>query len=852
MEQIMEKLVIIDGNSLINRAFYALPNMTNSKGQHVNAVYGFCNILTKLVLEEQADYMAICFDAGKHTFRNDIYAEYKGTRKSMPTELAEQLPLLKDLLKQMNIFTIEEKGIEADDLVGSISKKFNIPTVIVSGDRDLLQLIDPKTEVHLTKKGVTDIDIMTTESLKAKWGLEPYQIVELKALMGDSSDNIPGVLGIGEKTAKQLIIDYHNIDNLYDKLDEIKGKTYEKLISGKTSAYMSKTLATINVNVPINASLENLKYDFPFKKQVYQTFQNYEFHSFLNRYDLFELNVKEDLQKKSSIINIKTFDELNKFNDTLSHQKEFAFYMDKNIHISFDYETEYIINYELTYSLLGLSLDGVLQQLKPFLESEEYKKTCLDTKNIKHILANHNINFVGDNFDVSIASYLVNGGKNGSQKIDYYLSNFSFAEDSIACCLNYAKSEYIKKLTKENMIELYYNLEMPLIDVLFDMEQSGFKIDKMVLEQMTSEYKEKMDNLNQEIITLCGTSFNVNSPKQLSEILFNKLMLPKQRKSGTGVDVLESLRGSHPVIEKILEYRKISKLYTTYLVAFEKMLDDKNLIHTIFNQTLTATGRLSSQEPNLQNIPVRTEEGKVLRKMFVSRFENGKIISADYSQIELRILAHFSMEDALIYAYNHGIDIHAKTASDVFGENIDNISYDERRKAKAVNFGIIYGISEFGLSENLKISPKEAKAYIEQYFKTYPKVKAYMDSNVEKAKQNGYAITLLNRRRKIDELSSSIYFTRQFGERVAMNMPLQGSASDIIKLAMIEVHNKLKQLNLKSKLILQIHDELIIDTFDGEEQIIKSVLKDCMENVVKLNVPLVVDINSGDTWFDAK
>lgn len=848
----MEKLVIIDGNSLINRAFYALPNMTNSCGQHLNAVYGFCNILTKLILEEKPQYLAICFDASKHTFRNDIFEGYKATRKPMPNELAEQLPLLKDLLCKMNIFIIEQKGIEADDLIGSISKKFDLEKIIVSGDRDLLQLIDKNTEVHLTKKGVTEIDQMTEQSLKQKWGLLPYQIIELKALMGDSSDNIPGVAGIGEKTATSLIVEYQNIDNLYANMDKITGKLQQKLMDGKQSAYMSKTLATINTNVPLEVNLEQLKYDFPFKKQVFETLKQFEFKSMINRYDLFESNVKQDYYRQSQINIIDTNSQLNQFINVLSNKTNFTFYMNESIHIAFDDEQEYIIKYEQVDNLLGLSLNSVLYALKPFLENENISKTCLDIKSLKHILSKHNINFVGANFDVSIASYLVGGGKNGSQKIDYYLSTFAFNSDATCCCLMHAKNEYEKLLKQDDMQSLYYSLELPLIDVLFNMEKSGFKVDRQILQTLSQDYKQKMDDLNNQILQLAQVDFNVNSPKQLSDVLFNKLMIPKPKKAGTGVSVLEKLVGVHPIIEKILEYRKISKLYTTYLVSFEKMLDDNDLIHTLFNQTLTSTGRLSSQEPNLQNIPVRTEEGKTLRKMFVSRFLGGKIISADYSQIELRILAHFSMEPALIYAYNHGVDIHAKTASDVFGEDIQNVSSEERRKAKAVNFGIIYGISEFGLSENLKILPREAKKYIEQYFNTYPLVKQYMDANIQFAKQNGYAITLMGRRRKIDELSSHEYFMRQFGERVAMNMPLQGTASDIIKLAMISVEQKLLQSKLKSKLILQIHDELIVDTFPGEEQQVKDILKQCMENIVKLNVPLVVDINAGETWFDAK
>ena len=848
----MEKLVIIDGNSLINRAYYAVQNLMSSKGEKLNAIYGFCNILTKIILDEKAHYMAICFDAAKKTFRNDIYAAYKGTRKSMPEDLAEQLPKLKYLLKKMNIFIIEQVGVEADDLIGSISKKFNVQTVIVSGDRDLLQLIDDSTEVHLTKKGVTETDVMTTSSLKEKLGLEPYQIIELKALMGDSSDNIPGVMGIGEKTATDLIIKYQNIDNLYNNVQELKGKLQQKIIDGKLSAYMSKMLATINTNIPLDINLEQLKYDFPFNQEVFNIFKEYEFNSLLSRQDLFASNFKLEYEKKTKIVLIETYSQMQNFIKILEKNKIFSIYVDNNVHISFDVSTEYIIVNSNDDSLLGLNLKIILSELSPFLADENYKKICLDVKQLKHLLCQKNINLNGAIFDVSIASYLVSGAKNGMQKIYYYLSKFNFNKDSIACCLFYAKTEFENQLMQENMQDLYYNLEMPLIDVLFSMEKDGFKIDRTLLHQMALEYNNKIKNLSLEIQNMCGVEFNVNSPKQLSTVLFEKLLLPKPKKSGTGVNILEKLVGAHPVIEKILEYRKLQKLYSTYLDAFEKMLDENNIIHTIFNQTLTATGRLSSQEPNLQNIPIKTEEGKLLRKIFVPRELNGKIISADYSQIELRILAHYSKEPNLLNAYNHGIDIHTKTASDIMGVEIDKVTLEQRRKAKAVNFGLIYGISEFGLAEQLNITPTEAKDYIEKYFSAYPNVKQYMQNNVEFAKANGYAISLLNRRRRVDEISSSNYFTRQFGERVAMNMPLQGSASDIIKLAMVKVYNKLKELNLKSKLILQIHDELIIDAVQGEEETIKVILKECMENVVKLEVPLEVDINSGSTWFDAK
>lgn len=848
----MDKLVVIDGNSLINRAYYALPLLTNACGEYSNAIYGFCNLLTKVILNEKPKYIAICFDAGKHTFRNDIYADYKGTRKPMPLELAEQLPNLKEILKDMGIYIVEQIGVEADDLIGSISKKFNLPTVILSGDRDLLQLIDDTTEVHLTKKGVTDIDVMTVKSLMEKMEIKPYQVVELKALMGDSSDNIPGVLGIGEKTAKELVKKYDNIDNLYAHIDELKGAQKEKIINGKQSAYMSKVLATINTNVPLDITLDDLTYEFPYNHKVYKQFVHYEFKSLLARSNIFATN---SMQNENTKVNKIYIDNISQLNSILLENKgkNFSIFINNNIHFAFDEQTEYVVKLEQESSLLGLSLAQVLWQLKPLLEDENIKKTCLDIKMLKHTLMPYNIKLLGADFDVSLAGYLTSGNKKGLDKIEFYLSRYEFDKEDICCCLNYSRKVLFDELKKEQLDNLYYTLEFPLIDVLFQMEVDGFKLNRELLKEFIVEYKAEIDKILDEIKALGGGDININSPKQLGEFLFDKLLLPKPKKNaGTGVEILNKLVGAHPIIEKILIYRKLIKLYNTYLLDFEKMMDKDDLIHTVFNQTLTATGRLSSAEPNLQNIPIKTEEGKMLRKLFIPRHENGFIISADYSQIELRILAHYSKEPKLLYAYNHGLDIHAQTASEIFGTNFNAVSYEQRRKAKAVNFGIIYGISEFGLADDLNISIKEAKDYINKYFETYPAVKTYMTSCVEQAKQTGYAVSLLGRKRKIDELNSPNYMVRQFGERASKNMPLQGSASDIIKMAMIKVSEAIKANNLKSKLILQIHDELIIDTVFEEKEIVEKILKDCMENVAKLNVPLVVDISCGKTWFEAK
>ncbi|MBQ0017196.1 MAG: DNA polymerase I [Clostridiales bacterium] len=847
----MEKLVLVDGNSLINRAFYALPILTNSSGEYCNALYGFCNLIIKVIQTEKPDYMAICFDAGKHTFRHDIYAEYKGTRKGMPEELAEQIPNMKKLLKAMNIFVIEKQNIEADDLVGSLAKKFNTQNIIFSGDKDLLQLIDENTEVHLTKKGVTDLQVMNEKTLLENMNLKPYQIIELKALMGDTSDNIPGVLGIGEKTALSLLEKYDNIENLYDHILEINGKLYEKLFSGKDSAFMSKTLATINTKVDLDIKLEDLKYDFPFDKNVLDLFKHYEFNSLLKRKDIFKEETAQIIENKTVVENIDNVSQIDNVIEEIKNTKLFSIIIDTNIHLSLSKYKEIVIFCNSQNMLTGINFSDVVYKLKEVLEDESIKKICLDIKKIKHIMHDLRVDFNGAIFDVSIANYILSGSKKGSEDISNYLSKLSYDDNSKASCLFECYEKYLKELKDENLDGLYYSIDFPLIDVLFNMEVNGFKLDKDMLLKLYKEYDDEIKKLNEEIINLAGEEFNVNSPKQVQDILTKLNILPKNANS-TKVGILEKLKDENPIIDKILRYRKINKFNSTYLADFIKMLDNDNIIHTEFKQALTSTGRLSSVEPNLQNIPIRDDEGKGMRKMFISRFENGSIISADYSQIELRLLAHYSQDEKLIDAYNNDYDIHSKTASDIFNVPFNEITDKQRRTAKAVNFGIIYGISDYGLSQNLNIAPKEAKLYIQKYFETYPKVKEYMNASVEKVKSCGYATTLFGRKRKIDEINSSNFMIRQFGERASMNMPLQGTASDLIKNAMIKVDKAIKDNNLKSKLILQIHDELIVDTFPGEEEIIKKILKENMENAMKLNVRLKVEISMGKTWFEAK
>lgn len=849
----MKKIILIDGNSLINRAFYGLPLLTNSSGEYCNAIFGFCNILIKLIAEQQPEYIAIAFDAGKHTFRHDIYAQYKGTRKGMPAELAEQLPNLKKVLKAMNIFIIEKAEIEADDLIGSLSKKFDIDTIIVSGDKDLLQLIDNSTEVWLTKKGISDIVRMNEQTLQETMGLKPYQIVELKSLMGDASDNIPGVMGVGEKTALSLINTYDNLDNLYAHILEINGKLYEKLSDNKATAYISKKLATINTKVPLDVELNDLKYDFPFDNNVLELFKHFEFNSLVRKKNLFDEELVKTTQKKVIHTVIDNISQLELLKDEMKKSNLMSLYINNtDIHIALSKYKEYQISCEERSLISQFGITEVLTEIKSFLEDSQMQKICLDTKALKHFLANYNIRLNGVIFDVSLAQYLLSGSKKSSGDIGSYLSALSYEDYAIGSCLIASYFEYAESLKREEMFNLYYNVEFPLIDVLFDMEQNGFKVDKKILNTLNECYTEELKNLTKEIYGLAGSEFNINSPKQLADILFNRLLLPGGKKKSTSVDILEKLEGAHPIIAKILRYRKVFKFNSTYLEGFKNLIDEKTgLIHTIFNQTLTSTGRLSSSEPNLQNIPIRDEEGKLLRKMFIPRETDGILITADYSQIELRILAHYTQDERLVSAYKANMDIHKKTASDIFNLPIEEITGEMRRTAKTVNFGIIYGISDFGLSENLKISRKQAAEYMKKYFETYTSVKEYMKRSVDTVREKGYAVSIMGRKRRIDEINSSDYLTRQFGERASINMPLQGSASDIIKLAMVNVNRAMKEKKLKSKLILQIHDELIIDAVKEEKVEIIKILTEEMENAVELKVPLVVDINYGSNWYEA-
>lgn len=829
-----DKFLIVDGNSLAYRAYYAMPFLTSPEGTNTGAVFGFFNMLLKAIEDNTPNYIAVAFDFSKHTFRTEIFKDYKGTRQETPPELREQFPIIKELLKKLKIAVFEMENIEADDIIGTLAKSSKTTkNLILSGDRDLLQLIDTNTEVLLTKHGTTSTKSMMLESLKEEMHITPSQVVDLKALMGDNSDNIPGVKGVGPKTAQDLIEAYGTLENVYKHIDELKGSLKEKLIKDKEMAFLSYTLAKIKTDVELDFKLENLKLHYPFDVSIKEDFKRFGFGMFLKRNIYAEVKEVEE-KSQSKNIEIDSLEIL----ENLELSNTFAFNFNGNIEFSTNSDTIYTLKKTFDLFSKNIETNDVILKLKNVLEDDSILKLTSDLKQELHLLKNLGIE-VKNVFDLKLGAYLIGGSKNITTSTNTY---FELYED-------------IKtKLKNLDLEKLYYNIELPLLYVLYDMESAGFKINSKELLELSDKYTKELSELENSIQELAGEQFNVKSPKQLASILFDKLGLKAKffhKKNSTNIDVLNELASEHPIVPLIIRYRKIQKLHSTYIEPYIELVKNSgDIIHTVFNQTLTATGRLSSSEPNLQNIPVRDDEGKLLRKLFISRFDGGNIISADYNQIELRLLAHYSGDEKLVNAYKENKDIHTLTASQVFGVPESEVTPLQRRSAKAVNFGIIYGISDFGLSQNANLSRKEAKLYIEKYFATYPSVKEYMDSNIKFARENGYIKTIMGRIRRIPEINSNVYQTRQFGERVAMNMPLQGSASDIIKMAMIKVEEALK--NLKSKLILQIHDELIVDTYPGEESTVKQILKDCMENVVTLKVPLPVDINMGKTWFECK
>ncbi len=779
--------------------------------------------------------MVVAFDHARKTFRNQIYDAYKGTRKETPTELLPQFAILKEILQSMNICCIEQEGIEADDIIGTITRLSGIENYIITGDRDSLQLINSTTKVWLTQKGITDIKEVNLNNIQELYSLTPSQIIEFKALAGDSSDNIPGIAGIGEKTAINLLNEYKTVENLYANLDNLKGKQKEKIENGKEICYISKTLATIKTDCTIDFNIENCTYDFPFKTQTKELFEKYAFSSLLKRTTLFDnsLPVVQNVIISSNAEFKKLFENFNSSYLSFSAKEDFEFSFDQNVYVAKKLEMGFADDF--------LFYQDILSTINKILLDSNIVKVVSDLKANMHTLGTTNINNV---FDIDLGFYLISGGnhQNSLGGLNEYYN---------ICCTQKQELENL------NMTKLYYDIELPLQYVLYDMENLGFALDKPTLLSLDDMYKTEIVNLEQQIksYSLNG-NINPKSPKQIAVLLFEELGLPDKfnKKHSTNVDALAGLVDMHPVVQLILRHRKVSKLYSTYIEPYKKMLEksNDNIIHTIFNQTLTSTGRLSSSEPNLQNIPVRDEEGKTLRKMFISRFDGGSIISADYNQIELRLLANFSNDEKLINDYNQGTDIHRLTASQIFGVMPEEVTDFQRRMAKAVNFGIIYGISGFGLAKNIDVPVSEAKQYIEIYFQKYPTVKAYLDGLIESAKSCGYAQTLFGRRRYIAELASNNGMQRLLGERIAMNMPLQGSASDIIKIAMLKVHNRFKKDNIKSKLILQIHDELIVDVCAGEEEQVKNILMQEMQNVYAFRVPLLVGVGEGKTWYECK
>lgn len=847
----MEKLLLLDSNSLLHRAYYALPGLTDSKGNPTGAVFGFVSMLARLIKEEKPTHIAAAFDLKAPTFRHNMYAGYKATRKPMPEELVKQVPVLKKLIGDLGIKIVELEGYEADDIIGTLAKKFKCPTDIVTGDRDSLQLIDDTTNVLFTKRGITDVLRYDEERLKEDGFKTPSAIIDYKALRGDASDNIPGIAGIGEKTAMELLNTYSTMENVLAHADEIKGKLGEKVQNGKESARLSYDLATIKTDVPLYVELSDISFSYPLKASAKNALSALEFTTLIKRFSFADDKADNDeidtsLKKiEYTTVEIDNIDDLKRvFSD--NENKPFALSVGTDAHIAFSADTLYVVkqNYDL---FGGMTIDDVLRVI-----SEKLTNECIvfDFKKLLHLMDDAGLKVTVTPRDINLLSYLVFGGRS-FQDIATLAVASGVSGDSVTAFFDIFK--YLEdQLQKKELSSLYYDVELPLERVLFNMERAGIKVDDAVLDELKKKYEDEIETLTSRIYSYAGETFNVNSPKQLTVILFEKLGLKPSKKNKTGlsvnVDVLEKLYDEHPIIPLILRYRQISKLLSTYVLGLKKATASDGRVHTEYKQTLTNTGRLSSTEPNLQNIPTRTVEGKEIRRAFVA--DAGKVlISADYSQIELRLMAHMSGDENLIKAYNESRDIHASTAAEIYGVKIDDVTDEMRRNAKAVNFGIIYGISDFGLAQNLSIRVADAKKYIEKYFETYPKVKAFMDGLVAFAKANGYVRTLFNRIRFIPELSSGSYAVREFGKRASMNFPLQGTAADIIKIAMIKTAKNLE--NTKAKLLLQVHDELIVEADEGEKEVVEKILKESMETAVALKVPLTVGVESGKNWYEA-
>lgn len=872
-----KKIVLIDGNSVAYRAFFALPLLNNDKGIHTNAVYGFTMMLMKILQEEQPTHILVAFDAGKTTFRHETYQEYKGGRQKTPPELSEQFPYLRELLNSYHIPYFELENYEADDIIGTLSlqaEKDGFQVKIFSGDKDLTQLSSEATTVCITRKGITDIEVYTPDHIQEKYGLTPEQIIDMKGLMGDSSDNIPGVPGVGEKTAIKLLKQFASVEQLLDSIDDVSGKKLkEKLEEHKDLALMSKQLVTILREVPMDVSLDSLQYEGPDNDQVYELFKDLGFNSLLDKLD----RPAQEVEAHETV----NFEKVSEVTEQLFSDQS-SFYLEmimENYHhaevAGFALATEGGVSYIPTEVALASP------DFKAWAENEEQKKSVFDAKRTVIGLRHYGIELRGIDFDLLLASYLINPSESpedfsavaklhgfGTIQSDEAVygkgAKLKLPEEEVyaehiaskAAALAQLKEICLQELEGNQQLELFYELELPLALILADMESEGVQVDVDRLKRMGEELKHQLSVIEQTIYQLAGTEFNINSPKQLGVVLFEKLGLPPIKKTKTGystsADVLEKLAPSHEVVEHILHYRQLGKLQSTYVEGLLKVVSDSNKIHTRFNQALTQTGRLSSTEPNLQNIPIRLEEGRKIRQAFVPTNSDSVIFAADYSQIELRVLAHIAKDEKLIEAFRQGLDIHTATAMDVFHVAKEEVDGNMRRQAKAVNFGIVYGISDYGLSQNLGITRKEAADFIERYLTTYPGVKEYMDAIIREAKEKGYVTTLLHRRRYIPEITSRNFNLRSFGERTAMNTPIQGSAADIIKKAMIDVAERLEKEQLQSKLLLQVHDELIFEVPKEEIDIMSKLVPEVMEQAMPLKVPLKVDFSYGATWYDAK
>lgn len=859
----MKKVILVDGNNLLFRSYFATAYsgnmMKNSKGFPTNGLYGLVNMLNKIIREEKPEYMLVAFDKGK-TFRHEKYLDYKGGRNETPDDLKKQFSVAKKLVPLMGIKCFEIDNYEADDIIGTYSKMALIDpefeTTIVSSDKDLLQLINEETEVKLLKQ--KDYIRMNEETFMDTYGIKPIRMIDLKGLMGDASDNIPGVKGIGEKTALKLLQEYDSLENVYDNIDNIKGATKQKLIDGKESAFMSKDIATIYNEVPVTYSLEELKYDGPDVNGLREMYSDLEFYSFLK--DFKETGKKEEKLEYKIIKNVNDL----KLKEKVSAYLEIS---ETNYHNAdiygmslYDGENAYYVPFE------------VLKENKNILDGKEIY--TYDLKKMIVSLNKYDIDIKNCTFDAMIAGYILN--YNVKDDISYLANTFNYditlfdnfkkeknmSNEALADLtvkkakfIYDIKDEFTNKMKEEEQLELFTNIEMKLSSVLASMEIEGVRVDTKVLDEMGDNINKKLDELTSEIYNYAGEKFNVQSPKQLGEILFEKLEIPYPKKKkasySTAREILDKIVDYHPIVEKIIEHRTLNKIYTTYIVGIKNCVKEDGKLHTIYTQTLTRTGRLSSIEPNLQNIPIRYKEGKEIRKAFIPE-ENSVFLSSDYSQIELRMFAHMSGEQNLIDAFKHHLDIHTKTAMDIYHVSKDEVTKNMRRDAKAVNFGIIYGISSFGLAEDLGVDIKTAKKFLDNYLETFPGIKNYMDKVIKDAYEKGYVKTIMNRKRKIDELYNTNHMIKVQGERMALNTPVQGSSADILKKAMIDIYNEFNRLNLKSKMILQVHDELIFNVKNDELEKVKEIVINFMENAYKLNVPLEVDVEIGKNWYDAK